>query len=78
MSYLDDGNIKYLTDTKIRKIRQPKQNDKKYSMESNTRNPHETRTKSAWEIKEIALNSRKISEAAPNKSSMSQRKGNNL
>ena len=24
-------------------------------MESNTRNPHETRTKSAWEIKELAL-----------------------
>lgn len=78
MDYLNYGNIKYLTDTKIRKIRQPKQNDKKYSMESNTRNPHETRTKSAWEIKELALNSRKISEAAPNKSSMSQRKGNNL
>jgi len=78
MSYLDDGNIKYLTDTKIKKNEQPKQNDKKYSMESNTRNPHETRTKSAWEIKELALNSRKISEAAPNKSSMSQRKGNNL
>lgn len=78
MSYLDDGNIKYLTDTKIRKIRQPKQNDKKYSMESNTRNPHETRTKSAWEIKEIALNSRKISESALNMKSMSQRKGNNL
>ena len=47
-------------------------------MESNTRNPHETRTKSAWEIKEIALNSRKISESALNRKSMSQRKGNNL
>lgn len=47
-------------------------------MESNTRNPHETRTKSAWEIKELALNSRKISEAAPNKTSMPQRKDNNL
>ncbi len=78
MSYLDDGNIKYLTDTKIRKIRQQKQNDKKYSMESNIKNLHDTQAKSTWEIKELALNSRKISESAPDMTSMPQRKGNNL